>query len=321
MSLAGDEFTEIHWMMETLQSVDVGLVVLDRHYHVQLWNGFMESHSGMLPSDVLDRNFFNLFPDVHEPSLRRKIESAFLLRNRSYTTWEQRPYLIRFKSYRPITGSAPWMYQNVTIIPLSGLAGVVTHVCIIIYDVTERAVGQQALQGANDELAKLSQTDGLTQLYNRAAWEGMLAKEFQRCQRTGYACSMVMLDIDHFKKINDTHGHPAGDEAIRRVSAALRTEKRATDVAGRYGGEEFCVILIDTTAENSVVFAERLRLAVERMTVEWEKHSFQFTISLGIAQFTTDMPNHGAWLQRADEALYQSKQNGRNKTTVHGGHG
>src|SRR5690606_25742057 len=141
-----------------------------------------------------------------------------LLKNRAFTTWEQRPYLMQFKNYRPITGTEEFMYPNITISPLVPANGEVNNVCIIIYDVTDIASNKKALERANIELAKLSRTDRLTQLNNRGYWEECLIKEFNRYQRYHHTCSLIMFDIDHFKKVNDTYGHQAGDEVIRTVS-------------------------------------------------------------------------------------------------------
>ncbi len=101
------EIREFHWLMNIVQNLDVGLVVLDKEYKVQVWNGFMESHSGRLASDVRDGVLFELFPDVDRAWFERKANMVFKLNNRAFSTWEQKPYLLRFSNYRPITGSAP----------------------------------------------------------------------------------------------------------------------------------------------------------------------------------------------------------------------
>ncbi len=316
MTNPANEMAEIHWLIDVLQSVDIGLTVLDRDYNIQLWNGFMENHSGLRAADVKDKNFFETFREVDETWLKRKVDSVFLLKTHQSSTWEQRPYLLKFKPYRPVTGKSQWMYQNTTIFPLISSDVSVNHVCIIIYDVTDIATGKKELELANNQLAQLSQIDGLTGLYNRATWENMLRSELIRCRRTGNPCSLVMLDIDHFKNINDTYGHQAGDEAIRVLPRILKFEKRETDVAGRYGGEEFCVTLIDTNAENAKIFAERLRKSIENKTIEWEGQEIKYTISLGIAELNSEIKSHETWLQKSDQALYYSKESGRNRTTI-----
>ncbi|MCG8613616.1 MAG: diguanylate cyclase [Pseudomonadales bacterium] len=310
------DIKEFHWLMDMLQTIDVGLVVLDKAYNIQVWNSFMENHSGLVPTQVKDKNLFTLFPSIDEDWFKRKAETVFLLKNRSFIAWEQKPYLMRFKNYRPITGTEAFMYQNVTISPLASADGQVGHICIIIYDVTDIASNRKALESANAELARLSRTDRLTQLFNRGFWEECLVKEFNRFQRYQHTCSLIMFDIDHFKRVNDTYGHQAGDEVIKTVSEVLRSCLRKTDIAGRYGGEEFGVILVDTDTEGAQIFAERLRAAIEALTVRYETTTIRFTISLGVSALELGIPNYKAWLERADQALYKSKHLGRNKTTL-----
>ncbi|MBA1147629.1 diguanylate cyclase [Ectothiorhodospiraceae bacterium WFHF3C12] len=300
-----------------LQSVDVGLVVLDAGYRIRLWNGFMENHSGMTPDEVRGESLFELFPEVPEAWFRRKADGVFLLRNRAFTIWEQRPYLFRFRNYRPITGTAQHMYQNITLMPLVSPDGRVGHICLQVYDVTEAAVSRGALERANDRLEVLSRTDSLTGLLNRGAWEEAVAEEFRRYQRTGQVASLVMFDIDHFKHVNDTHGHPAGDAVIRQVAAVLRENTRQTDIGGRYGGEEFAVVLIDTDGEHARVFAERLRTQVEAAVAQHEGERLQVTISLGIAPLGPGIGGHAQWIEHADAGLYASKRGGRNRYTLY----
>ncbi len=302
--------------MDMLQTIDVGLVVLDREFKVQAWNGFMENHSGLLPHMVRNQVLFDLFQEIPRDWFVHKAQSVFMLKNRSFTTWEQRPFLFRFKNYRPITGTEEFMYQNITISPLISANGDVNHICIIIYDVTDIASNSKQLAKANAQLEQLSRTDGLTQLYNRRYWEEQLELEYRRFKRTGRASTLLMFDIDHFKKVNDTYGHPAGDEVIRQVSKTLTNTMRATDIAGRYGGEEFGLILIDTDGDCGKAFAERLRTTVEKILVKHEGKEIRFTISLGIAELEHSVEDYHEWLQRSDTALYQSKEGGRNKATI-----
>ncbi len=135
---------DIHWLMEILQNIDVGLVVLDQQYNIQLWNAFMESHSGISPQKARGQNVFQLFPDIPKDWLQRKAEPVFQLRTRAFSLWEQRPYLFHFKNYRPITGRAPFMYQNISMIPLESVDRQVEHICLIIYDVTDVALSRNS---------------------------------------------------------------------------------------------------------------------------------------------------------------------------------
>lgn len=303
-------------MMGVLHSINVGIAVIDRDYKVRLWNNFMVNRSGKRADAAMGKSIFELFNEIPTSWFTRKIESVFTLGNRAFTTWEQRPYLMKFKNYRPITGLAENMYQNITFIPLLGVDGNVNHVGIVIYDVTDMAVGKQALEGANNELERLSRTDRLTELYNRGYWEECLEREFERYKRTSQRTTVLMFDIDHFKKVNDTFGHQAGDEVIRQTSRTLRRTIRKTDFAGRYGGEEFGVILVDTDSENALILAERLRQRIEALIVSHDKVKIQFTISIGVAQLDETVTEYKQWLERADQSLYYSKQNGRNQVTV-----
>jgi len=317
MSQAQVDVSEVHWLMDMFQTVDVGLVVLNCDYRIQVWNGFMENHSGLTPRQVRDRYLFDLFSEIDEDWLRRKCDPVILLKNRAFTIWEQRPYIFKFRNYRPLTGSAEYMYQNSTIFPLSDARGQVTHLCFIIYDVTDVAVSRLELESLNGRLTQLTKIDFLTQLFNRGHWEENLIQEFNRIQRYTHKSTLLMCDIDHFKRINDTYGHAAGDEVIQAIAEAVRSNLRSTDIAGRYGGEEYAVLLVDTSIESAVVMAERLRKTVETITVSYNSHQIKVTLSLGLAEFQKSMTGHRQWIEASDKALYQSKANGRNQVTCY----
>lgn len=317
MDSALEQMKEFHWLMEMVQTVDVGLVVIEEDFTVKVWNSFMESHSGVSAEAIRSTSLFAQFPDLPEEWLKQKTNTVFGLRNRSFMTWEQRPYLFKFKNYRPITGTEEFMYQNVTISPLVGLDGEVNQAVIIIYDVTDIVSNRKQLERANGELETLSRTDKLTQLFNRGFWEEELIGEFERFTRYKTTCSVVMLDIDHFKRVNDTYGHQAGDAVIVNVCDLIRENLRKTDIAGRYGGEEFGIILQNTDATAAVNFCERLRESVEKAVVVHDGVEIKFTVSLGISQADGEVEDYKAWLEQADTALYASKENGRNQTWVY----
>lgn len=317
--MAGNEFemNEIHWMMDMFNTIDVGIVVLDKDYQICVWNSFMESHSGLLPSAVKNKNVFDLFPSIDEKWFRGKTDSVFVLKTRSFTIWEQQPYIFKFKNYRPITGKADHMFQNATFVPLTNVRGEVSHVCIILYDVTDEAVNKKELEQANAKLEQLSRIDRLTGLYNRGFWEESFHKEYKRLSRNNGVGCLLMFDIDHFKKINDSYGHSGGDAAIRHIADVLKKTLREADVAGRYGGEEFAVTLVDTDIEGAKVFAERLRKIIEQSTIYYEDVEIKMTISLGIALFDNRFTKHEQWLEASDQALYKSKEGGRNQVNVY----
>lgn len=308
---------EFHWHLGLLQDLDVGLIVLDDKYRIQLWNNFMANRSGVTDTQARDQNLFELFPELPADWFQRKLDAVFLLHNRAFITWQERPRLFHFKPDRPITSDATYMYQNVTLIPLSSPDGTVRHIGILIYDMTDVALGHLELAAANRELSRISRTDGLTGLNNRAFWEENLKQEYDRFLRSNTPSSLIMLDIDHFKRVNDTYGHPAGDEVIRTLARLIESHVRSTDIAGRYGGEEFGILLVDTSAERAEVLAERLRRAAIETLVRVEEKEIVFSISIGIAQSDLGQQDYSGWLSQADHALYQSKQNGRNQVTIY----
>jgi len=174
-----------------------------------------------------------------------------------------------------------------------------------------------ALERANLELERLANQDGLTGLPNRRSFFSRLEIEFHRSRRFGDSLSLLMLDIDHFKRFNDNHGHQVGDEALRMVGAALAEGIRSYDCAGRYGGEEFICFLPETKPAAALVVAERLRQCVSaaRMTVAGSDGVPGMTVSIGIATWP-DCPAERPddLVAAADRALYQAKAEGRNRS-------
>ena len=168
------------------------------------------------------------------------------------------------------------------------------------------------LREQNQLLSEISRTDGLSGLLNRRYWEEAVAAEFQRCQRHARAATLLMLDIDHFKAINDRYGHPVGDEVIRKVADILRASLRDEDVPGRYGGEELGILLPDTDAAGAEVLAERVRKRIEAAALSG--HGLRATVSIGIAGLDPQDMEYSVWISHADRALYAAKERGRNRS-------
>jgi diguanylate cyclase (GGDEF)-like protein len=170
------------------------------------------------------------------------------------------------------------------------------------------------LQGLVDALVDLSSRDALTGLANRRAFELALARETDRVARSGEPALLLMLDIDHFKRVNDTWGHAAGDEVIRAVASALLDSVRPMDVVARTGGEEFAILLPNCGSAFGTTVAERVRRRVERMPVQVApRQQLSVTVSIGGAvapQWVRSTP--ALWQQRADQQLYLAKAQGRN---------
>jgi diguanylate cyclase (GGDEF)-like protein len=163
-----------------------------------------------------------------------------------------------------------------------------------------------------DLLAKRAMIDGLTGLWNRACFEQRLATELSLAARTRRPLACALVDLDHFKSINDTHGHPFGDEVLRAVAQTLADASRAEDVVCRYGGEEFVLLLPNTTADHAHEFAQRLCAAVARTPFTARRGPVTVTCSIGVADNQNDRPA-GEMVDLADKALYAAKQSGRNR--------
>ncbi|KLV04228.1 diguanylate cyclase [Photobacterium aquae] len=134
------EFEQFHWMVDMVQHVDMGLIVLDREYTIHVWNGFMTHHSGKQSHEVLGKCFFDVFPEVPRPWFEAKSKPVFNLGCRSFLIWRQRPYLFKCRNVRPITQQAPFMYQNVTLNPMTSPRGDVEYMFLSVDDVTSEAM-------------------------------------------------------------------------------------------------------------------------------------------------------------------------------------
>ena len=170
------------------------------------------------------------------------------------------------------------------------------------------------LKLANDQLQLLAKTDGLTKVNNRAFFDKAFQDEHRRVQRMKIPLSLIILDIDFFKKINDTYGHPGGDACLRAMALLVQPKvNRAGDVLARFGGEEFVILLPECSLENAVKLAETLRNDVQRMIVPFEGQNIRFTASFGVACGLPETPfTPDDLLASADKALYQAKRDGRN---------
>lgn len=165
----------------------------------------------------------------------------------------------------------------------------------------------------NRQLEKMATLDQLTKLFNRRYFDLKLGEYSSLAIRFGQTLSCLMCDIDHFKKINDTYGHPIGDKVLQHVAVTLTDNIRKTDVIARYGGEEFVVLLPNTSLNPAVDVAEKLRMAIEQTHASCENNEIHMTISIGISSGSTAVDLGSALVKNADDSLYQAKRMGRNR--------
>ena len=311
------DIADFHWVTQILDTMDSGLIVLDQDYKVCVWNSFMQSYSGILSQNILGECLFDHFEELPRTWLETKLKTSADLETRSFSSWENRPYLFKFNNFSPVSNSSNLMFQDIVITPLRSLSGDVSHIAIQVNDVSETARNRIHLRETNQHLSEISRKDGLTGLFNRAYWEQSLKEEFAQLKVIEESSSLVIFDIDHFKKVNDTYGHHTGDEVIRRTSSLLRKTARSSDICGRFGGEEFTVLLPHTNQEQANYFAERLRKRIEQEIVKVEEFLINYTISIGVCEYKSYFESHTQWLKSADAALYRAKESGRNQTCNH----
>lgn len=297
-----------------------GIVVVDRRFNVVLWNRFMELNSNIRAENVLGKNLFDAFPELNRNWLEKKIRSCLILKSASFSSWEQRPYLFRFNSSAITPGEADFMYQDASIFPVHDHEGAVQGACIAIHDSTQLVEVTRMLERTMDQALDLEESnrrDGLTGLYNRKFFDEQITQEIVNARRYNWPLTLAMIDVDHFKTINDTYGHSSGDAVLRSLAARLKSMLRATDTLCRYGGEEFALILPHISLENSSFLLDRLRKAIETMAVDLEQSiQVSVTVSIGIAELQEGLAP-GQLVSRADESLYSSKRAGRNRVTCY----
>jgi len=171
------------------------------------------------------------------------------------------------------------------------------------------------LDRKNRELTELSITDGLTRLYNHRYLQDRFDYEFKRVRRYGGMLSCIIIDIDHFKTLNDTYGHQYGDYVIRQIATLIKTRSREVDICGRYGGEEFMVIT-NLNEKNALLYATKIHDTIEKYVFEHPSAQVNVTVSVGVAEYNSDIKSKQEFIERADRAMYQAKNSGRNMVCV-----
>lgn len=296
-----------------VERVGLGIFVVDRDMNVRMWNRFMHEHSGLSAQQVIGRSLFDSFPDLPRDWLTRKVKSVFLLGNFAFSSWEQRPYLFRFEHDRPITGGVDFMQQNCTFMPLTRGREVVA-VCVTIADVTDASIVQREREEALAKLREYANHDGLTGIANRRYFESRLCDEFARWRRHGGELAMLLFDLDHFKKVNDEFGHVAGDAVLRETAQRVSAVVRQENTFGRFGGEEFALLLPATTLDDAMLVAEKVRLTIGSAPVEVDGVHVPVTASCGVAAARAENHDYVSLVNDADAALYTAKREGRNRS-------
>ena len=293
------EFTQI------FDTVNIGLVILDKQTKIRYWNRWMAARSGMPADQIIGEPIFDFFPHLNTPSFNKNCKLVLTFGNFAFFSQKLHRYLFPFKPDSSFGYDFDLMQQSCTMGPLRSEDNSISGLFLIVQDVTELATYEQ-------KLVEMNTVDALTGIYNRRFLESRLKEECERHQRYNRVLSVLMIDIDFFKKVNDTYGHQAGDLVLKNVAAKVGSSIRKTDILARYGGEEFCCLLPETDGAAAEIVAENLRGHIEGMESVFHHTPIKVTISLGISSFAAeDSPEQ--FLKRADEALYLAKRSGRNR--------
>lgn len=295
--------------------LNTGILILDKNFNILMWNRFLEVHANKSDKQVVGKSIFTIFPELPRKWFERKLSSVIQLKNQTFCGWEQRHHLFELSHSRPITTDSDFMAQNCTFLPIE-VEGEVERICILIEDVTDVCHYQTQLNKALNELALSNRIDGLTQAFNRKHWEECLASEFSRANRYKQELALVMLDLDQFKLLNDTYGHQGGDKVLIETTEVINELLRMGDLFGRYGGEEFAVILPNTELTGAHDVAERIRKTIENNAIEYQGENINVTVSIGIAVMNEYDARYEDIISRADIALYKAKNSGRNQVCV-----
>jgi diguanylate cyclase (GGDEF)-like protein len=286
--------------------LDVGIVILDRDLNVFKWNRWMATHSKIQPEDIIGKPLFNFFPDLNTPWFLRNCKSVFAFGNFAFFSQKLHKYCFPFKAYNTLGSDFEHMQQSCTVGPLRDENNQIKYIYITVQDVTDIAAYE-------NKLITMNTKDGLTGIFNRRYFEAKLIEEFDRHIRYNRPLSLIMIDIDHFKTINDTYGHQAGDFILKKLANLIDKRIRTIDIVSRYGGEEFCCLLPETTIDSAMALAEFLRIGVETEIFQFKDKRLRITISQGVSEINSDVDSAEALLKLADDALYESKRMGRNR--------
>ncbi len=212
---------------------------------------------------------------------------------------------------RKKNGELYWEYASISAI--TDLRGNITHFVSVNEDITARKEAEDKIKRLNAGLEQLAMTDYLTNLYNRRYFMQRGVEEFKRARRNNQPLGLLMLDIDQFKKVNDTYGHDTGDMALQQVAATLKSSLREIDILGRIGGEEFAVLLPNTSLHDAVLLAERVQQVMAGTPIETLGNPLFITISIGVAIITDEISYIDDLLRTADAFMYQAKSHGGNR--------
>jgi diguanylate cyclase (GGDEF)-like protein len=303
----------------TVITDELGVVILSTDPAL-LMMSMPESRIGAQPEDARRRRYHQkTFPQLdlrsipseekEELFLMGKVSVPMLMATRHRPSDDITIHVFsRLSNIGQIENDGRWMF---IVLSAAGSLSILLLLGVILFIARNRRQ-KRMLQELNSLLQQQAYTDQLTGCFNRRRWMELGALDVERANRYGSSLSLLMLDLDHFKEINDRFGHLAGDEVLRRFSHMLQQMVRKFDIVGRLGGEEFSILLPETPLEKAQILAERIRASIQKLQFRFSGQEVMVTASLGVSQYESNLPLKD-FLQQTDDALYEAKRKGRNR--------
>ncbi|CAG36281.1 GGDEF domain-containing protein [Desulfotalea psychrophila] len=291
-----------------LNIIDNGVLIIDRHLTILFWNNWLAINTGISQESAQGKRVDELFPDTSFKILKRKVKVSLKLQSSTFTNSQIDKYIIPIPLNKITNSRFRYMHQDVVITPLGS-----DEISVIIYDTTALLEAKATINEQLDIVKKQASTDPLLGCYNRKMFNDLLATEVMRANRHNHPFSLIMIDIDNFKSVNDTYGHLVGDEVLKGLSSLTAKSIRESDLFARWGGEEFIILLPETYLTGAAVVAEKIRLNIANYD---NGTAGKRTCSFGVSEFSIGT-NPEILINNADKALYAAKGNGKNQVMLY----
>jgi len=306
--------------LQLLDHLSIGIAVIDREMKIMFWNRWMAEHSLINQDGINDQTIEDLFPSLRKAKFAKRLSEVFENNQPIFFNNKVNPNMFPFYSGRSyIESELVPMEQTVILSPLHDDEGNTEQVLVSVFDISDWISHQNALLKSTEEMEHLSHTDDLTQVPNRRNIMDKLNYEMQIHRRKKRPISIAMLDIDFFKKVNDDYGHQGGDLVLSELAQFISVQLREYDSIGRYGGEEFLIILPETIGEQAFSICDRIRTTLQENVYRYNGREIRVTASIGVAaRGSEENITMSNFIKEADRCLYFAKETGRNRTEIKG---